>query len=61
VKGNNTLELNEATLIEAMQEYLDKRMTDYAPKVTSVKSSKVGLSDNFTVHVEARTREGSAT
>jgi len=35
-------------------------MTDYAPKVTSVKSSKVGLSDNFTVHVEARTREGSA-
>ena len=60
MKGNNTLELNEAALIEAMQEYLDRRMTDYAPKVTAVKSSRIGLSDGFTVHVEARTREPSA-
>lgn len=54
MKGNNTLELNEATLIEAMQEYLDKRMTEHSPRVTAVKSSKVGLSDGFTVRVEER-------
>lgn len=38
MKGNNTLTLNEATMIEAVQEYLAKRMgATYVPKVTSVK------------------------
>ena len=38
MKGNNTLTLNEATMIEAVQEYLTKRMgSTYVPKVTSVK------------------------
>jgi hypothetical protein len=38
VKGSNSLQLNEATIIEAVQEYLDKR---YAPnvKVCSVKQT----------------------
>lgn len=38
MKGNNTLTLNEATMIEAVQEYLTKRMgATYVPTVTSVK------------------------
>lgn len=38
MKGSNTLTLNEATMIEAVQEYLTKRMgATYVPKVTSVK------------------------
>jgi hypothetical protein len=36
MKGNNELRLNEATLIEAVQEYLNKRMTTFAPKVISI-------------------------
>jgi len=35
MRGNNTFMLNGATMIEAVQEYLDKRMTP-APKVNSV-------------------------
>lgn len=35
MKGTNTLRLNEATLIDAMQEYLAKRMPG-APRVTKV-------------------------
>lgn len=57
MKGNNKLELNEATMIDAIQEYLNKRMTIHAPKVTSVKSSKEGLSDGFTVTVEERSSQ----
>jgi hypothetical protein len=38
MKGNNTLLLNEATMIEAVQEYMTKRMgSTYVPKVNSVK------------------------
>ncbi len=37
-KGNNTLTLNEATMIEAVSEYLAKRAaTGFAPVVKSVK------------------------
>jgi hypothetical protein len=42
VIGQNTLQLNEATLIEALQEYIDKRMGSYAPKVTGVKMGSSG-------------------
>jgi hypothetical protein len=34
--GSNTLILNVATVTEAIQEYLDKRMFKYSPKVVSV-------------------------
>ena len=54
MKGNNQFDLNEATLIEAVQEYFDKRMPIYGVVVKSVKSSRVGLSDGFTIHVEER-------
>jgi hypothetical protein len=36
MKGNNELILNESTMIEAVQEYLDKRMTTFAPMVKSI-------------------------
>jgi len=37
-KGTNTILLNEATIILAIQEYLDRRVSDLniSPKVTSV-------------------------
>jgi hypothetical protein len=35
--GNNELRLNEATIAEAVQEYLNKRMGENAPEVQSVK------------------------
>lgn len=37
MKGPNSLHLNEATIVEAIQEYLDKRMTAFSPKVVSVR------------------------
>ena len=37
MKGSNTLLLNQATVIEALQEYLDKR---YEPKVKVVSVNK---------------------
>ncbi|MDZ4343257.1 MAG: hypothetical protein U1E51_12590 [Candidatus Binatia bacterium] len=51
MKGNNTFHLNEATLIEAMQEYLDKRMLVYTPKVVSVRLSGE-VNNSFEVEVE---------
>ena len=43
MKGTNTLFLNQATMIEALQEYFDKR---YEPKI-SVISVKEGLSNSY--------------
>lgn len=38
MKGSNLLKLNEETMVEAVQEYLTKRMgATYVPKVVSVK------------------------
>jgi hypothetical protein len=51
MKGNNTIELNTASMIEALQEYLDKRMGEYAPKVTDVKYSKPGYDTTFNISV----------
>ncbi len=36
--GNNEMILNTATVIEAMQEWLDKRMAGFAPRVTNVRA-----------------------
>ncbi len=47
IRGTATLDLNEATMIEAVQEYLDKRLTMPA-QVKSVKleqNSSPGLYD----------------
>lgn len=44
MKGNNKLSLNVATMLEALQEYFDKRMGEFAPKITDVNGN--GKYDN---------------
>ena len=48
MKGNNELRWNEATIIEAVQEYLDKR---YTPKVRVVAVAIDGTSYQASVFV----------
>lgn len=43
MKGSNTLIFNEASMIEAIQEYLAKRITLDTPKVVSIKPSDRNL------------------
>ena len=55
MKGNNTLNLNEATMIEAVQLYLDSKMIPgQSPTVSSVTMSRDGGSNIFTVRVAER-------
>ena len=55
MKGNNEILLNEATMIEALQEYFDKRMTTFAPVITNV-----GYRDReFKVSVKERENNNS--
>lgn len=58
MKGNNTLTWNKATMIEAVQEYLDKR---YTPRieVTNVQFGATGSRDSFDVCVTDDTRTPS--
>jgi hypothetical protein len=46
MNGNNSLILNEATIIEAMQEYLDKR---YTPNI-SVKSVRQDMTQGGNIN-----------
>jgi len=39
MKGNNELILNYATVMESLQEYLDKRMGVFSPRVASIRPS----------------------
>jgi hypothetical protein len=54
MKGDNQLILNTATIIQAVQEYLDKRwmasMTDSCPKVVDV----VANSQEYTFRVSLK-------
>lgn len=54
MKGNNQLVLNEATMIEAVQFWLDSKMVATAPRVTQVAgpTDKYG-GNNFTVSLDA--------
>lgn len=52
--GHNTLELNGATMQEAIQEYLDKRMGTYSPKVVNVTASNSVGCYTFRVDVADR-------
>lgn len=45
MKGNNELVLNEATMIVAIQEYINKRITLDTPKVLGIKARN----DVFTI------------
>lgn len=38
MKGNNDLILNHATVMEALQEYFDKRMNEYSPQIVCVQA-----------------------
>lgn len=58
MKGNNELRLNDATVIEALQEYFDKRFTGAPVNVTSVKREQSGYESTFVVQVEERIAQG---
>ena len=52
--GDNELRLNQATMVQAVQEWLDKRMPDVKPKVISISltsdsKSSYGSSVSFQV------------
>ncbi len=47
--GMNELRLNEATMIQAVQEWLDRKMPHGAPKVRNVKTDKSGYDEVFIV------------
>jgi hypothetical protein len=52
MKGNNELKLNTATMIIAVQEYLEKRWAntvENCPKVTNVEAASNGYGQTFTV------------
>ena len=59
MKGSNTLELNESTMIEAVQEYFDRRLMKFARvSVKSVKKKRdAGHSEVFLVCVEELERD----
>lgn len=53
MKGNNELKLNEATMIEVVQEWLDRQLPGGAPTVTSVKGGSNNYDLTFTVSVSS--------
>jgi hypothetical protein len=57
--GRNELSLNQATMVEALQEWITKRMAGFAPQVVSVTFCRNGLSENFVVTVD-RDAEGKS-
>lgn len=52
--GRNTMSLNTATMIEAMQEYLDKRMGEHAPRVMNVEADSRGMGSSFKIETEGK-------
>ena len=52
--GSNTITLNEATLVEAVQFYFDNEVFNRqsSPTVRSIKTVNVGFDDLFKVEVE---------
>lgn len=53
MKGNNELVLNQATMIEAVQYWLDSRMVQPVPKVTGVVRDASNGSGVFSVTLDA--------
>lgn len=51
--GNNQLNLNPATVMQALQEWLNKRMGEHAPRVVSINATKDGYSETYCVGVES--------
>lgn len=52
MKGSNTLSLNQATIIEAVQCWVNQKFHDPKPVVKSVKKSNQGLNDTFDIELE---------
>lgn len=57
MKGNNSIEMNQATLIEAIQEYFDKRWSGPPQEVVIVKVANGSRSDCLSVEVQLTERE----
>lgn len=51
MKGNNSIEMNQATLQEAIQEYFDKRWSGPPQRVMSVRVAGSSRADCLTVEV----------
>jgi hypothetical protein len=51
--GNNQLNLNPATVMQALQEWINKRMGDNAPKVVSITVDRQGYGETFCVGLES--------
>ena len=51
--GNNTIVLNTATMIEAVQFWLDSKMPVATPKVTGVKSTGSSYDSTFEVSLSS--------
>lgn len=52
MKGSNILELNEATMIEIVQFWLNAQVICLAPNVTGVKASGDSFSKTFKIILE---------
>jgi len=61
MKGNNSIEMNQATLIEAVQEYFDKRWSGPPQEVMSVRASSGSRSDCLSVEVQLAAKEEKKT
>lgn len=57
MKGNNIIELNQATLQEAIQEYFDKRWSGPPQEVVIVKVANGSRSDSLSVEVQLAAKE----
>jgi len=60
MKGNNELRLNQATMIEALQLWVDSQFTKNPPRVVSVEElSSSGYCKEFSVRVTDEPKEGA--
>lgn len=60
MKGNNELRLNHATMIEALQMWIEHQFAQNAPRVVSVEElSSSGYCKEFSVRVTDEPKEGA--
>ena len=60
MRGRNTLFLNTATMIEAVQEYLERRMHADAPDVTGFTAERAESGVGFVYRVDLSEVSGEA-
>lgn len=60
MKGNNELRLNQATMIEALQLWVDSQFAKDAPRVVSIEElSSTNYCKEFSVKVTDEPKEGA--